>query len=195
MSLPLPLYVQKEIGTLTSRDGKSFTAVIGLSEGLVEQLKAYSLDTSDAELQNNSSDFARFGEGSYEEWYAKERTPFALIDPDNGKLAAIAWLGPKPLGVDSKKHLSPEEQTQYEKKLESGNWHTISFRSYPQYRGTGLMKGFAKLVIEEYKKHYPSAKIWAITDRSNPASIRLSEVLGLSIVSETDKGRVTMAEQ
>ncbi|MBY0110535.1 GNAT family N-acetyltransferase [Patescibacteria group bacterium] len=195
MALPLPLYEQKEIGPLESRDGKAFTAVIGLGEELVAQLKAYSLNQEDSELQNNSSDFTRFGEGSYESWYAKERTPFALVDPENGKLAAIAWLGPKPLGLDSKKHLSPEEQEQYEKKLESGNWHTISFRSYPEYRGTGLMKGFAKLVIQEYKKHYPHAKIWAITDRSNPASIRLSEALGLSIVSETDKGRVTMAEQ
>ena len=49
--------------------------------------------------------------------------------------------------------------------------------------------------MDEYKKHYPLAKIWAITDRSNPASIRLSEALGLSIVSETESGRVTMAEQ
>ena len=144
MALPLPLFAQQEIGTLLSRDGKVFTAVMGLGEELVGQLKEYSLDIADIELQENSSDFKRFGEGSYESWYAKERTPFALIDPENGKLAAIAWIGPKPLGLDSMKHLSPEEREKYEKKLESGNWHTISFRSYPGYRGTGLMKGFCE---------------------------------------------------
>ncbi len=194
MDLPLPLYASREIGTVTSRDGKVFTAVIGLSQELVGKLKERSLDLSDTELQENSSDYKRFGEGSYEDWYAKERTPFALIDSENGELAAIAWLGPKPLGRDSAKHLSKEEQGVDERTLDAGRWHTISFRSYGAYRGAGLMKGFGKLVLEEYRKGYPDAKIWTITDRANIGSMKLSEFMGLTERPESTDTRVVMAE-
>ncbi len=194
MQLPLPLYDSREIGPVTSRDGKIFTAVIGLSEELVGKLKKLSLDLSDTELQENSSDYKRFGEGSYEDWYSKERTPFALIDPENGELAAIAWLGPKPLGRDSKKHLSKEELGVDERTLDSGDWHTISFRSYGAYRGVGLMKGFGKLVLDTYRKGYPNAKIWTITDRANIGSMKLSEFMGMQERPESTETRLVMAE-
>lgn len=178
-ALPLPLYESHGLGTVNDRAGKAFDAYIGLSESMVAKLKERSLDLSDTELQENSSDYKRFGEGSYESWYGKGRTPFALIDPSTDALAAIAWLGPKPLGRDSAKHLSAEEAKQDERLLDAGDWHTVSFRSYPGYRGTGLMKGFLKLAVEMYKRGYPGAKIWGITDRVNEGSARLLSSLGL----------------
>jgi len=192
--LPPPLYVSHEIGTVTAKDGRTFNAVMGLPKELVEQLKERSLDLSDTELQENSSDYKRFGEGSYEEWYAKERTTFALVDPANGKLAAVGWLGPKPLGRDSAKHLSEDEQGVDERALASGDWHTISFRSYGEYRGVGLMKEFSKLVLDAYKKGYPNAKIWSITDRTNKGSTKLSESMGLIEHPESTDTRIVMAE-
>jgi len=196
--LPLPLYESRPIGTLADKAGKSFTVVMGLDQGLVAQLKERSLDLADTDLQENSSDYKRFGEGSYETWYAKQRTPFALVDPDIGALAAIAWMGPKPFGRDSAKHLSPEEQGQDERtlNLNAGRWHTISFRSYPGYRGTGFMKAFARMTIDEYKKWYPDAKIWTITDKRNIGSVKLSEAFGLVAQPQTDPSseRLVMAE-
>src|SRR5262245_1922191 len=101
----LTIFESHTIGALESKTGIPFDVVIGLSRDLVEQLKVRSLDESDTELQQNTSDRKRFGGGSYEEWYAKERTPYALVDK-SGTLAAIAWYGPKPLGRKSLRYLS-----------------------------------------------------------------------------------------
>lgn len=190
LRLPLPLYTERVIGEMVAEDGDRFRIHAGLDRDLVAQLKERSLDLSDKELQDNSSDYKRFGQGSYEQWYAKGRAPFALVHEGDDQLAAIVWLGPKPLGRDSAKHLTAEVAQQEE---DAGIWHTISFRSYNPYRGKGLMKAFGRAVVEVYKQSYPDAKIWAITDGSNLGSQKLSQALGLAPVSENN-GRVTMAE-
>lgn len=178
-TLPLPLFSSSTIGEMSGKTGELFDVVIGLTEKHVDQLKQYSLDMSDTDLQENTSDYVRFGEGSYEEWYSKDRTPFALIHRKTGILAALIWLGPKPLGRKSLKHLSPEERAKDERSMDSGDWHTIVFRAYNPYRGQGLMKGFAQKVIEIYKHYYPKARIWAGINAKNTASIALSEKIGL----------------
>lgn len=177
--LAMPVFESIVIDEVVAKDGTHFDLVIGLNEKLVAQLKKYSLDMSDVDLQENTSDFARFGEGAYEEWYAKGRVPFALVRRATGALAALVWFGPKPLGRKSLKHLSPEERTQDEKEMDSGDWHTIVFRAYNPYRGQGLMKGFAITAIEIYKKYFPSARIWAGINAKNAASIALAEKIGL----------------
>ncbi len=182
MKLPLPIYESWKIGKLQGKDGTTFEMHVGLSRALVEQLKRYSLDESDENLQNNTSDKKRFGEGSYEEWYSKERTPYALVSTD-GNLAALAWFGPKPLGRKSLKYLSANELLD-ELSQPKSNWHTIVYRSYRPFRGKGLMVPFMQAAIADYKARYPHARLWAGVSQKNLASLKLAEKLGFKISKE-----------
>jgi RimJ/RimL family protein N-acetyltransferase len=181
--LPLPLYESKKIGPISTKDGSQLVVVIGLDKKLVEQLKRKSLDESDVDLQKNTSDRLRFGEGSYEEWYAKDRTPFALVDGE-GNLAALAWFGPKPLGRKSLRFLS-EEELKKEGEQKETDWHTIVYRAYDPYRGKGLMVPFVQKAIDIYKTYYPKAKLWAGVSTENPASLALARKLGFKVDSQT----------
>jgi hypothetical protein len=134
----------------------------------------------------------RFGKGSYEDWYSKGRVPFALVHRSSGALAALVWFGPKPLGRKSIKHLSEEERKD-EYKAAGGNWHTIAFRSYPPFRGTGVMTDFVKTATAVYQKYFPDAKLWTSNARSNASSVALSEKLGYKAdESLSDSTTVTM---
>lgn len=175
-SLPLPLYGTIKLGTLTSREGEEFSIWIGADKELVEKLREKSLDEADTDIQKNTSDRTRFGEGSYEEWYSKDRTPFSLLAPD-GSLAAFVWFGPKPLGRPSLKYLSEEERA---KELEQKEdiWHTLVYRSYAPYRGKGLMTDFVRFATDVYREHYPEAKFWVGMGADNAGSTALAGKLG-----------------
>jgi RimJ/RimL family protein N-acetyltransferase len=179
VTLPLPLYEMHPLGSLQSKDGEDFNVLVGLDRGLAERLKEKSLDLSDAELQNNTSDLKRFGTGSYEEWYSKERTPYALVSAE-GKLAGLAWFGPKPLGRKSLRFLS-EEELQKENEQQKDEWHTIVYRAYAPYRGKGLMGRFVRMTMEDYRKRVPGAKLWAGVSTKNEASIALASKLGFRL--------------
>jgi len=170
MKLPLPIYESVKI-----KDDGEFSIFIGLDKKLVEQLKKYSADESDTELQKNTGDRKRFGEGAYEDWYAKDRTPFALIHNPTGSMAGLAWFGPKPLGKKSMKFEGTEEI-----RIES-NWHAIAFRSYAPFRGRGLMKNFAKFVINFYLKEFPNVILWAGLNDKNTAVFKLNTELGFIV--------------
>lgn len=182
--LPLPIYQTVLLADATSRDGEKFYVYAGLTKDLVGILRTCSLDDADSALQNNTSDRKRFGEGSYEEWYGKNRTIFSLVHAETNALAAVAWFGPKALGQKSMKHLSGNEP---EKEKEIGDWHTVSYRSYGQFRGKGLMKDFVRFTMEEYCKAFPGAKLWAIIDARNAASAALAAKLGF-IPAEGESG-------
>jgi len=107
--LPLALYESMPIADVVANDGDHFVVVVGLDRHMAGQVKHYSLSEDDLELQENTSDRKRFGEGSYEEWYAKGRVPFALMHEKSDTLTAICWFGPKPIGQKSMKYLSDEE--------------------------------------------------------------------------------------
>jgi len=126
----------------------------------VRQLEERSVDHADEELEKNTSDRKRFGEESYEVWYAKGRFPFALVSPE-GTLAAIIWYGPDriPTGDD-------------------GEWSTIAFRSYRPYRGTGIMRDFSRRVIEEHGRDCPGNRLWLETHVTNAAGLALYRKLG-----------------
>lgn len=181
-SFPLPLFETKELGVQIGKTGERFKILAGLSKELVAQLVEKSLATSDVEIYNKTSDPQRFGTGSYEEWYSKNRTPFALVH-SSGALAAIAWYGPKPLGRKSLRHLTAEE-LEHEHEGNEGDWHTIVYRSYPPFRGTGLMKEFVRFTIDAYKKSYPGIRLWAGINSENPASTGFATSLGFVIDSE-----------
>lgn len=177
-SLPLPIYESIQISDYTSKDGEEFSIFLGLDKNMVAQLKKYSLDTSDTELQKNTGDMKRFGVGLYEDWYKKDRTPFALIQRNTNILAALLWFGPKPLGKKSMKFNDTQEQKT------GSTWHTMSLRSYPNFRGKGLMKDFTKFAMDFYKEQFPNVTLWAGMDNRNNAVVKLNNVLGFKINEE-----------
>jgi RimJ/RimL family protein N-acetyltransferase len=177
-----PIFERAKLGTMQSRDGEVFDIVIGLDKPLVEQLIRFSNDASDTDLQSHTSDKKRFGEGSYEEWYGKDRTPYALVSPA-GELAALAWFGPKPIGRKSLRYLS-EEELKEEYAQAKGDSHTIVYRSYHPYRGKGLMSKFMHFVIDDYKTRHPDAKLWAGVSTLNEASVALATKLGFVFSEE-----------
>lgn len=175
-SLPIPVFQSIDIGSLEIGTGEKFTIRVGLDSILAEDLRAKSLDASDTAIQENTSDRERFGTGSYEEWYSKGRVPFVLVS-EGGLLAALVWLGPKPLGRKSLKYLSAEEKAA-ELAQHEEEWHTLVYRSYAPYRGKGLMRPFVRFCIEEYKRLVPRAHLWVGMSASNEASARLAQSLG-----------------
>jgi RimJ/RimL family protein N-acetyltransferase len=197
ITYPLPLYESIPIADGESKDGERFTVVLGLDRHMAEQVKHYSLDENDADLQENTSDRKRFGEGSYEEWYKKGRVPFALIHEESDSVTAICWFGPKPLGMKSMKYLTDEER-QAEMNADAKNWHTISYRSYNPFRGKGHMRGFVTFCIDTYLKENKDAKLWAIFNSKNEGSIALAQKLGFKPredVSHPEDHLVTMVRE
>ena len=182
-SLPLPIYTSIPIGRAIGKTGEEFTVVIGLDKTIVRELKKLSLDSSDTDLQENTSDRERFGEGSYESWYKKGRVPFALIHTPSNHLAALVWFGPKPLGRKSLKHLSEAEKLR-EGQIDGSTppadaWHTVTYRTYLPFRGQGLMKEFSRSTKEIYKRYNPNVKLWAGINAKNLGSVAIAEKLGL----------------
>jgi hypothetical protein len=181
-SLPPPIFSAICIADGIGKDGEEFDVFMGLDKEHVRQLVNLSLDTNDADLQNNTGDRKRFGEGSYEDWYEKNRTPFCLIHKRTNALAALIWFGPKSLGIKSIKfgvEENPGEphETEY-------NWHTISCRSYPGFRGKGLMKNFTQFTMDIYRKKFSGVAFWAGMDNRNKGIIKLLSELGFEISEE-----------
>jgi len=193
--VPVPLYNAIQIGSAQNDAGDTFRIFLGLDESIVAQLKKLSLDPADLELDNNTSDRKRFGEGSYEEWYAKSRVPFVLVREGDDKLAALMWYGPKQLGQKSMKHLSKPMREEDVPGPSGDEWHTVSFRSYPPFRGKGVMKDFAKATMDVYLHYFPNVRLWTGTDRSNAASMALSTKLGFTLdESSSDADWVAMVK-
>lgn len=157
MNLPLPIYESHKVG-----EQGEFDIFAGLDEKLIDQLKKYSLDEGDVDLQKNTSDNERFGTGSYENWYKKDRTPFVLVQRTTGRMAALAWLGPEPAHEGCK-------------------CHTVAWRSYEPFRGKGIMKPFTKFVLDFYSQNRPNTNFWAKLKRENTGSLHLAEYLGFVV--------------
>lgn len=184
----LPLYESRCIDVLDVH-GNRYEYRQGLSNEYAEQLKVYSQDLADEALQEATSDFQRFGVDGYEAWFQKKRSPFALIDPNLHKLAAIIWFGPKTLGRPSLKHLTPTER-RLESEHSMGDWHTVSYRAYPMYRGKGLMGIFCARAIADYQRLHPTVRLWLSIDSYNETSFHIAEKLGFVRSQEyTDEAR------
>lgn len=177
-SLPLPIYNSIHIADAVCKMGDEFDIYIGLDKKYAEQLKVLSLDENDTELQNKTGDRARFGEGSYEKWYKKGRTAFCVVHKRTDALAALIWFGPKSLGKKSIK-FGPETEDKIQ-----NYWHTAVWRSYPKFRGRGIMKNFSIFAIDFYKKYFPGIGLWAGTDSGNNTFIRLVTELGFEVNEE-----------
>ncbi|MCX6752165.1 MAG: GNAT family N-acetyltransferase [Candidatus Nomurabacteria bacterium] len=169
-SLSLPIYSDIKIADATSKEGDNFYIFAGLDKEKVLQLKTLSLDESDKEIQKNTSDRKRFGLGLYEDWYKKGRTPFALIHKNTNKLAALIWFGAETL------------------EGEKGNFHTSAWRSYPGFRGKGLMKEFANFAMNFYAEKIPDVKFWAKIRKENIGSIGFAQAIGFKKMQENPDG-------
>ncbi len=177
-SLPIPIFHEYIIGEAATDDSGDFFVVAGLSPDHVATLSARSFDTTDEVLQKYTSDYERFGIGSYEKWYAKNRVPFALITKKTGELAALIWFGPKPLGRRPIKRLSAAELNVDERTLDSGEWDTVSFRSYPPFRGKNLMVDFFTFVTDLWHTKHSGRRIWFGVEKKNAAGIGFAKKLG-----------------
>lgn len=181
VALPVRAYTSVPVAELTNKEGEKFSIVIGLDESLVQQLKEKSLNKNDEELQRNTSDYRRFGEGSYEDWYGKGRIPFAALVGD-GALAAVIWFGPDEF-PDLKDAAQPDPR----------QWDTIAFRSYEPYRGKGIMSSFSAFVIEMHDRLSPMRTLWLETNPDNEPGKHLYHKLGfVDVGNRANNGRLVM---
>jgi hypothetical protein len=169
--LPLSIYNSIYIADAFSKEGEEFDLLIGLERKYVEQLQQFSLNENDVDLQKNTGDKKRFGEGSYEDWYKKNRTPICLIHKSSDTLAALIWFGPESLFPGDEK-----------------NWHTAGWRSYKPFRGKGIMKNFIDFATDIYMQNVKNTEqninLWVAIKRGNTASSGLASALGFQVLEE-----------
>lgn len=176
---PPALFKGETLGLFELGETESYTVTFGLSGALVEQLVAYSGDSSDTILHEFTSDRKRFKDvEAYKAWYGKVRFPFALVSGD-GRLAALIWYGPSEF-PELDEGGSPDSQNE---------WDTIAFRSYPPFRGQGFMKGFSELVLSHHKFFRPHHDIWLETRIHNESAQSLYEKLGFEVCGSCSDGR------
>ena len=174
-SLPLPIWSSVHLADAIGEDGEELSVFVGLEKKYTEQLKAIALDENDVDLQKHTGDRERFGLGSYEDWYEKNRTPFALIHKQSDALSALVWFGPRPLFADE------------------NYWQTAAWRSYGPFRGKGIMRNFTQFAMEIYRKSFPDAKFWIALKRDNKGSAQLAVNLDFEVLEEaSDDVKVVM---
>ena len=183
LKLPLPLYAKVLIGSAITEEKIPFAVYAGLDENLASQLRKYSADMNDTEIQNNTSDHERFVEGSYEEWFKKGRVPIALVNMKTDTLAAIAWFGVRDFPA-LKEGVRPETKEA---------WHTFAIRTYGPYRGKRLAFPFSEYCISEYRALFPNP-MWLSTPPSNTGARKLYAKLGFTEVGAEEDGEVVMVK-
>jgi hypothetical protein len=156
-ALPLPIYTFINLADAIARDGEEFDVFVGLPKKYVEELQRLSTDPTDADLQKNTDDRLRFG-GAYEEWYHDHKVLFALIHKRTDSLAALAWLEP----------------VTYRDII----FHALSVRSYPLFRGKGIIKNFLRYILEIYKEHFPKVQFSAGVPANSNRIIRILSEIG-----------------
>lgn len=181
--LPLPLGGSFPIGQLATDDGEVLTVTFGLSDSTIEKFIARSSDVSDEELMKFTSDHERFVKGSYADWYAKERYPFALLAA-SGALAGIIWFGPKELPRIAK-----------ENGYSGDDWDTFAIRMYLPYRGKRLAFPFSSFVIKANDAIRPGRKTWLDVAEENTGGVKLYGKLGFETVGKNDNGRMVMVKR
>ena len=71
-----------------------------------------------------------------------------------------------------------EEELRKEGQQKETQWHTLVYRSYPPFRGKGLMGAFVRFAIQKYRERYPDVKLWVGLNEANAASVALATTLG-----------------
>lgn len=87
-----------------------------------------------------------------------------------GGLAALVWLTPKPLPITL-----PEGESLAEVAPEA--WDAMSFRSYPPYRGRGIMQPFGSEVVAWHDAYRSGRALWLQVDAEfTPAQVLYTEL-------------------
>ncbi len=181
VSFPIPKGESYVLADVKSVDGDRFTIVLGLDASLIEEFKRKSCDTADEVLMKFSSDYTRICTGSYEQWYAKERYPFALVH-ESGALAGLVWFGPKKFPT----------LTSGTVPTVAGEWGTLSVRVYLPFRGKRLATGFVSFAMNIYADLRGNHPTWLDTEPENESAVALFKKLGFEEVGYTDYHRLTM---
>jgi len=148
----------------TSVDGLEY----GPDERLVEQVITYSNSESDKDLREATSDKERCKEvDAYTQRDKKGSFPFELTD-ERGILASLIWYGPaQPPMLNNQGRPEPDQK-----------WDTIAFRSYPPFRGQGLMRAFVDAVLRRHASDRPDHNMWLSVKAENMRAQELYRSLG-----------------
>lgn len=172
LGLPQGLYCGELFAEADGGDAGTFDVYAGLREKYVDQLRAYSLDQSDIALQENTTDYERYGIGNYEERFEKKvRYVIALVHRETDTLASILWYGPRPLPSDVVLDSAYLE-------IPSTQWDTVAMRTYGNFRGKGITTAFNLFALAKYRQQFPDRSLWLGVQKSNAAGNRLYEKIG-----------------
>ena len=184
-SLPLPLYTSHVLADAQIDPFGQCHIIVGLSMRTIEQLCTLSADQTDAALAQ-TNDQTRFASvESTETWYAKGRTVFALQHATSQNLMAVVWIGPKPLELSIHHPFDTIQTNNLPTSSTEDTWDTLSYRSYPPYRGKGFMTDFVRYILTIYQAEYPNRRLWIGVNRSNTASLTLAKKLSFTTVNTT----------
>ncbi len=182
IEFPQPLYESEKIASATHETLGAFTVYAGLSENHAQNIKRYSLDKNDKALQENTSDYKRFGLVDYEQRYQKKpRTQIILVHDSSDEVAAFIWFGPRNLPADLEE-INTQESQDIESKLydAQGQWYTSSYRTYGVYRGARITSTFATFVLDLYRQLYPDTPMWLAVQMDNQPAIALYKKLAFT---------------
>jgi len=171
LSDPLEIYKRIEIGK--ARNDETYSIYLGLNKKDADQLTAYAADKNDKALQQNTSDYERFVEKGYGNWYSKGRFPFILINDATKELAAIIWVGPKQLPKG--KFLKPLAQ-------KNPCFYTFAIRAFGKYRGKGLVTPFLNFISKVIEDGIEDSIVWLIVEKANEPAKGLYKKFGFEKV-------------
>jgi RimJ/RimL family protein N-acetyltransferase len=155
----------------------NFTIQYGLDEATITLLSARSTAyEADPDLFRFADDSIVFGtEDKVCAWHEEEgvpKFPFVCTANEGKELAAIIWYAQRN---------PPIELPLRDKE----GWDSISMRSYPPYRGKGLMVPFGKETLHWHHVHRPEQALWLKVDAESAPAQALYRKLGFVQAGET----------
>ncbi len=170
-----------------------------LTEKHIEQLVAFSTDTEDVGVQNNTSDKKRFKDReAVNKWIEKGRSVVVLTD-DEGDLLGISWLGAEDINLDNRELLpsfDPAEAARY--------GVTFAIRTYEKARGKGLSRKLAQQAerqfetTAEYQKLVKEGKQfpWLEVSADNIPAVKSYSKNGyVQITARNEEGKILMVQK
>jgi ribosomal protein S18 acetylase RimI-like enzyme len=149
---------------------------LGITETQIDQLIKYS--QQDDVIIKFTKDSERFkNRSSFDEWRAKDRTVYTLID-DANNLAGIIWFGEKAF---------PDDSVFYSELDLSVLMPTFSIRLYGNFRSKGFSVNFMKIAFQNYIKNSNKkiSFIWLGVHKFNIAAQNTYSDFGFQKIGES----------